>query len=541
MPSRKHIAFKQRCEEAAALFASMRHRLHSGGLEPAEVLQELGNVLEELEVSSEELRVQSTELKSAHSKIEAERQRYEELFEFAPDSYLVLDTNGVIVECNRAAAALLNRDQSYLMGKPFALFIAASDKKVFRSRIAHLVHHPQSGAQLFELEIQPQSRSALPAFTTMGCILDANQAAIGIRCILHDMSSVRRLEKERTELAAMVESSNDPIFGVDGRGIIRNWNKGSERLFGYKKEEIVGKHVDWLLPVKQGGSLSERINECQDHAEFEMVCQSKKGTDMDCLVTVSAMQRSAANEQLFAVVIRDMTQSKRANQLLQTALRRAVEAQEEERQRISRELHDHLGQGAAALMYGLASLSNSGPMSSQQQQELSELHNLSCKLAKDVHTISWELRPAALDDLGLPAALEQLVRTWSDRSKIAAELEIAGVGEKRFSTLVETSIFRIAQEALTNVLKHSGASLVSVVLRQGKNGLLLIVEDDGRGVLLKTNASNVGSQQLGLTSMKYRAASAGGTLEIESSPGKGVAIFVRIPFANLASASEPQA
>src|SRR6185437_678990 len=124
-----------------------------------------------------------------------------------------------------------NRDQSYLVGKPFALFITARDKKLFRTRIADLINQPQSGATLFELEIQPQSRSSLPAFTTMGCILDAKQVAAGIRCLLHDMSSVKRLEKERTELAAMVESSNDPIFGVDCCGFIKNWNKGSEWLF----------------------------------------------------------------------------------------------------------------------------------------------------------------------------------------------------------------------------------------------------------------------------------------------------------------------
>ena len=214
-------------------------------------------------------------------------------------------------------------------------------------------------------------------------------------------------------------------------------------------------------------------------------------------------------------------------------LRRLVTAQEEERRRISRELHDQTGQHLTALLLGLKTLNNSQANGSASlHKSLSKLEKLTERLIEDAHHLAWDLRPAALDDLGLETALSNYVEKWSERNSIALDFH-SGLNKLRLSTPVETAVFRIVQEALNNVLKHAQATRVSVMLEHRYDELLVIVEDNGCGfqpeVTLKGNG-------LGLVGINERIALVGGKLNIESEPGCGATLAIRIP----APASVPQ-
>jgi signal transduction histidine kinase len=148
------------------------------------------------------------------------------------------------------------------------------------------------------------------------------------------------------------------------------------------------------------------------------------------------------------------------------------------------------------------------------------------RLDRDVDQLVWELRPTALDDLGLRAALANYIQEWSERSHIAAELHTTGLLDERLGSEVETALYRIAQEALNNAAKHSRARRVEVILERRPDCVLLILEDDGVGFAEADTAST--RQGYGLVGMQERAALVGASLEIESTPGKGTTILVRI-------------
>ena len=211
-------------------------------------------------------------------------------------------------------------------------------------------------------------------------------------------------------------------------------------------------------------------------------------------------------------------------------LRRLVTAQEDERRRIARELHDQTGQHLTAIMLGLKSLSDPAPSRTAALNRLDRLKRLAEQLSRDVHRLAWELRPAELDVMGLVTALQNYLEEWSEHSSIVVDFHSRGFETNRVSPEIETVIYRIVQEALTNVLKHAGATRVSLIIERRQDHVLAIVEDDGKGfVPTKALELPVIERKMGLSGMKERAALVGGTLDIESTPGAGTTLFVRIP------------
>jgi signal transduction histidine kinase len=228
----------------------------------------------------------------------------------------------------------------------------------------------------------------------------------------------------------------------------------------------------------------------------------------------------------------EMAQRQRAEQAHRDVLRRLVAAEETERGRVSRELHDRLGQDLTALKLGLQIIRKTGVCPASISENVSKLEDLSDRLMQDAHRLAWELRPAALDDFGLEMALRRYADEWAALSGVPLDFHSRGVTARRLAREVETTLYRIAREALTNVLRHAGAKRVSVLLERRAKHVSLIVEDDGRGfdaaAVLRAPASQA---KLGLSGMQERAALAGGTVEIESSRGAGTTVFVRMPLA----------
>jgi signal transduction histidine kinase len=202
--------------------------------------------------------------------------------------------------------------------------------------------------------------------------------------------------------------------------------------------------------------------------------------------------------------------------------RRLASAQEDERRRLSRELHDSVGQLLTGLSFSIKAAESASPLS-PAAEELAEVGRLTNALAREVHGLAVRLRPTVLDDVGLEAALAQLGRDWSVRSNVPVKVRAVGVG--RLPAEVETTVYRVVQEALTNVAKHAGATLASVVVTRTEKGVSVVVEDDGTGF----DPDHTPKGRLGLLGMRERAELAGGVFEIESSPGAGVTVVMQIP------------
>ena len=204
------------------------------------------------------------------------------------------------------------------------------------------------------------------------------------------------------------------------------------------------------------------------------------------------------------------------------ALRRVVSAQELERQRLARELHDETGQALTSILLGLKGLEDvAGEEGLAASTSL--LRELVVETLQDVRRLAVELRPKALDDFGLVPALERLVETFRDQTGIAVDLE-PRLGGERLPSDVETTLYRITQEALTNVVKHAQANHVSIVLTRRDGSVSAVIEDDGRGFTGKSSTNG-----LGLLGMHERVALVDGRLSVESSPGRGTTLSIEVP------------
>ena len=203
-----------------------------------------------------------------------------------------------------------------------------------------------------------------------------------------------------------------------------------------------------------------------------------------------------------------------------------VFVQEDERRRIARDMHDQFGEHLSTLSLRIAQLSEACEQGADLAGHLQALDTIAQRLDRDVDQLVWQLRPTALDDLGLRAALTNYIQEWSQRANIAAELHTSGLLDDRLAPEVETALYRIAQEALNNVAKHSRARRVEVILERRADCVLLILEDDGIGFDPADSAAD--RHGFGLVGMQERAALVGASLEIESTPGNGATILVRM-------------
>jgi signal transduction histidine kinase len=209
---------------------------------------------------------------------------------------------------------------------------------------------------------------------------------------------------------------------------------------------------------------------------------------------------------------------------LSQVLRSTVEDQEAERQRIARELHDTLGQTLTLLQLGLDGLGRILPPGKDLQGQIAALKGLASGVGSEVNRLAWEIRPTALDDLGLETAIRHLTEIWAERSDLPIGLHLR-VNDRRLDPAVETTLYRVLQEALTNIVRHAGATRVGVLLEANEKEVRMIVEDDGRGF----STDGEPAKRLGLLGMRERLSLVSGSLEVETAPGLGCTLFVRVP------------
>jgi PAS domain S-box-containing protein len=354
---------------------------------------------------------------------------------------------------------------------------------------------------------------------------------------------------------------------MDPGGIVTSWSAGAARLSGYALQDAVGRHISKLFTPDGRGS-GVRIEDLE-HAERQgsvsgiLWLTREDGARRPVRATIAALRaesrcvgfvalaheveipgpggvevpgagdtRGSAAEDtdrqlseskaLLATEIVDRTQAEAARIRL---LRRLVVAQEEERRRIARDLHDDLGQRLTALRLALEALEASARDKDELSGAIGKALQMLARIDQEVDFIAWELRPAALDELGLTKVLDTYVLEWSRHAGIRATFLVRSGDVERFAPEVEASVYRIAQEALNNVAKHARARSVNVLLEQREEMLVLVVEDDGIGF------HPIGSSEtmIGLLGMRERAAAVGGTLEIEPTPDGGTTILSRIP------------
>lgn len=383
------------------------------------------------------------------------------------------------------------------------------------------------------------------------------------------LEQLLRLSEDRVKI--LTDSFTDyAILSVDPKGRIETWNPGATTIFGYTDEEIIGRPIhDLFTPedrergvperemqdaVRFGRALDERWHVRKDGSRFfasgvlaplysegDLIGYAKIASDLtEKRRQAEELQR--AYEEMEVRVLERTKELAEANQSLVeqinerrsverqriTLLHRIVTAQEDERRRISRDLHDQLGQRLTALRLKLTALSDLCRRDSEMASRVFRIQQIAELLDSDVGWIAWQLRPSALDELGLVPALETFLSEWSRQYNKPSEFHSPSAEDLRLNPEVESQVYRITQEALNNVAKHAHAEKVSVILERVGDAMVLIVEDDGVGFDSDSLTSEI-SHGLGLPGMKERADLIGGELEIETRQGGGTSVYLRVP------------
>ena len=332
------------------------------------------------------------------------------------------------------------------------------------------------------------------------------------------------------------------IFMLDTGGHVISWNAGAERLKGYRAAEIVGHHFSCFYPEedRRSGKPDEllKLAATNGRIQDEGWRIRKDGSKFWANVTIAAIKDSAGVLVGFAKVTRDVTQLKQAAQRLADSerslrqlSRHLLRTQDEERRRIGRDLHDSLGQSLTALKIKLDQLSTSGKCNPSVADKVRECCLLANESIKEVRTISYLMYPPMLEELGLKSAVPWYLDGFSQRSGIRTGFEISSDFD-RLPLDAELALFRILQESLTNVHRHSGSpvAVVRLYLREGM--AILEISDRGKGLpsvdVERGSQDWIGSLGVGLRGMNERMQQLGGKLEVSSSEN-GTTVVARIP------------
>jgi PAS domain S-box-containing protein len=345
-------------------------------------------------------------------------------------------------------------------------------------------------------------------------------------------AALRESEERYREL---FENAKDAIYVHDLDGTYLKVNRAAETLSGYTRDEIVGHNFAEFVAEEHVRNV--RHSFCKKLAKrgetsYEVDVIAKDGRRVPVEVSSRAIYENGVMVGVQGMA-RDITERKLAEDTLLMFSRRLIEAQEDERRRIARELHDQIGQVLTAVKMNLSTVQqlwNSSEVESHVKDNMEAIDE-ALRLVRD---LSVDLRPPVLDDLGLATALRWYVDRYARRTGLNVDVIVELPDEnERFSRELETACFRIAQEALTNVVRHASASQIIVQLAKEDDFLFLLVKDDGVGFEPESlRKRSPRAATLGLIGMQERAHAAGGTVDVESEVSRGTEIRLRLPLEN---------
>ena len=359
------------------------------------------------------------------------------------------------------------------------------------------------------------------------------------------------LDASRARLAAIVDSAMDAIITVDDSQQIVLFNRAAEQMFRCRRDEALGTSLERFLPARFRAAHHGHIEQFgrtgvtnRRMGDVTTLWALRAGTGEEFPIEASISQATEGERHLYTVILRDITLRKQYEDALkrrQDELRalsaQVLDAREEEKTRIARELHDELGQMLTALKMDLGwmqeRLANAAPELTAKAAKMGETLN---QTVTSVRRIAADLRPLMLDDLGLPDATAWLVEDFAQRSgvkcdfRMALKEELAGLERNLANT-----VYRALQESLTNIARHAQARNAWIVLAEDDDAIRLEVEDDGRGIAVEDLAK---SRCLGLKGMRERVSYVGGTLEVERAPRGGTRVTLRVPLASRREASD---
>ncbi len=351
---------------------------------------------------------------------------------------------------------------------------------------------------------------------------DPEARNIASQSLLDELQAVRlKADRAIGLLAAILDSSDYAIVSKTLDGVITSWNAGAERLFGYTASEAVGQHISLIIPANRRNEetvIIERIKKGERIEHFDTVRMRKDQALLNISLTISPVRDARGNI---------VGASKIADEARLGMSRKLIEAHEQERTRIARELHDDVVQRLALLSLELEGVQEDFPDApSELRTRIGALRNQTAQIVDDVQSLSHELHSSKLEHLGIVEAAKNFCKEFSERQKVEIDFQSHDL-PTGLPTELSLTLFRVLQEALRNAAKHSGVKRFEVRLSGSTGEIHLSISDLGAGLDTETAMKSPG---LGLTSMQERLRLVHGELSINSQPRAGATIHARIPF-----------
>ena len=503
-----------------------------------------------------------TERKLAEEALRDSEERFRTLAQTASDAIITIDEESTIIFVNPAAETVFGYTQQELRGAKLTSLMPPS----FRApHLAGFRRYRETGRrnipwQAMELPGLHKDGREIPLEISFGEFTwNGRRFFTGIA---RDITERKQAEKALRHLAAIVESSEDAIIGKDLNGILTSWNAGAEKLYGYKADEVIGKSISLLMPSDREDEEKEilaKLRRGESITHFETVRVAKDGRRIDVSLTISAIKNAAGKVIGISKTARDITEAKKAeaelaawqhelelrvqqrtaelataHQQLQAEIdeRKRLEneianAVEHEQLRLGQELHDGLGQQLTGMGYMMTALQMKlKKLSPTRSREAKRLQDMIQQSVEQTRTLAKGFYPVELERHGLLMALVEVTSKTGQSSDIVYSVE--SDGDQTCVTLKgppAIQLFRIAQEAVHNAVKHAKASQVMIRLARVNGSITLTVKDNGVGLPPDIEAA----QGMGLRIMQYRARMIGGKLEFRNASEGGAVVTCSVP------------
>ena len=463
--------------------------------------------------------------------------RFQALFSSSKDGIVYRTLDGVLQGANDAYVKLTGYSRRELFSEVGYQVLTPAE---YRDAEAELIRGVKESGEPVEYEKQyvRKDGSRVPVLLTVFLIKASDGEPLGLGAIVKDVTERKKSQDRLRFQAQVLANVQHGVIVTDTEGRITYWNEGATSIFGYEESEMLGKTPAILYQERDKKPLSEFLKEISGEKDYLGTREGRRkdGTSVWIDVRIAVMRGAGGEPIGFIGVSRDITDRIRAERALrdyvatfQELSREVLEIQEAERRKIARDFHDEIGHALAGIKLSLEMAKQAGGPG----DVLADVQAQIGELMRSVRELMLELRPSMLDDFGLLAALLAQLRRYTERTGIKVGFLHEGLEERRFGPDVETAVYRIVQEALTNAAKHARGTEIELRIAADSNAISVLVQDNGIGC---EPASLISARRgSGLSGMYERARLLGGRVSVEAQHGAGVCVKAWIPIADLPS------
>jgi len=467
-----------------------------------------------------------------------------DIVESAMDPIITVDDRQHIVVFNAAAEKVFRWPRNAVLGQPLDMLLPERFRQAHGAHIEHFgatgVTSRRMGAQMVLMALRADGgQFPIEASISQHIEDDRKFYTVILRDICARLRAEDMLTRSEARLRSILDSAMDAIITIDADQHVVLFNAAAEAMFGCPRQEAIGAPLAWFIPERMRATHADHVRRFGESGTatrrmgVQRIVTGSRRNGEEFPIDASISQVSEQGTKFYTVILRDVSAHVQAAAALECSQRElqalgaaADAAREQDKNRIARELHDELGQALTMLQMDVAWCKQKLPTGEEAfLRRLDKMAGLLTVTVAATRRIAADLRPLVLDDLGLIPAVESLVENFRQRTGIPCELAVSNPG-MQLPAAHSTAVFRVVQEALTNVAKHAKAKHVEVAIDQRPTEVMLNVRDDGRG-FAPQKPRKAGS--FGLIGLRERAYLLGGEATITSASGQGTSIELRLP------------